>query len=374
MADPLLVLVDDGLVDGGGQLGLGRYLRQPSGRRRQLLLLAPNRVADAAADGDVPAVVLQPGRTRRHLPLAWLGLVRRHLRRADDVVVANSLLAAIVLAATPKRGRRFVYYMREDFADGWITGVRHWIVRRLTFPRFDGYLANSAWTGSTLPPGRRGRRHVEVAHPLCGIDAAEPPSRVEPADGSAAAPAGELRVLSLSRIARWKGIDLVVDAAVEVATRGTAVRLTVAGSVAAGDDDYAADLRRHANPPGLRVDFVGHVADVDALLAEHDVLVVASRHPEPFGQVVIQALAAGLAVVASDQGGPVDVLAGEPLGRLVTPDDAHAIADALDRLAAEPPTPDVRQETALRTRRDHRDSVLARRFEQAVTASLRPGT
>jgi glycosyltransferase involved in cell wall biosynthesis len=254
--------------------------------------------------------------------------------------------------------------MREDFSPGWITGVKYHVVRRLVFPRFDGFLANSSWTGSTLPPLRRPRR-VEIAVPLCGVDAADPPQPPRPAPA--------LRVLSLSRIAMWKGIDLVLDAAITLARTGTAVELTLAGAVAPDAVNYDRALRARELPPGLQVRFTGHVDDVEALLASHDVLVVASRHPEPFGQVVIQALAWGLSVVASRQGGPVDVLADEPLGHLVTPDDAAAIAAALARIAADPPSGPARLETARRARRHYRDPTLAAAFERAVEASLGPG-
>jgi glycosyltransferase involved in cell wall biosynthesis len=364
VAEPELVLVDDGLTYGGGQLGLGRYLRQRSARSRRLVLLAPNQVALDAAAAGVPTDVLQFGGTRHDLPRAWLQLLRRHLRRGTEVVIANSLLAGIVVAATPKRGRRFVYYMREDFSPGWITGGKYHVVRRLVFPRFDGFVANSSWTGSTLPPLRRPRR-VELAVPLCGVDAADPPPPPPPAPA--------LRVLSLSRITAWKGVDLVMDAAIALADTDTAVELTLAGAVAPDAVEYDRALRTRDLPPGLHVTFAGHVDDVDPLLASHDVLVVASRHPEPFGQVVIQGLAWGLSVVASRHGGPVDVLADEPLGHLVTPDDASAIAEALARIAVDPPSRRARLETARRARLNYRDPILAAAFERAVEASLGPG-
>ena len=57
---------------------------------------------------------------------------------------------------------------------------------------------------------------------------------------------------------------------------------------------------------------LGHVDDVVTLLEDHDVLVHCSTVPEPFGQVIVQGLAAGIPVVATDAGGPREILEGAP--------------------------------------------------------------
>ena len=78
------------------------------------------------------------------------------------------------------------------------------------------------------------------------------------------------------------------------------------------------------------------VDDVEAELAAMDVLVHASVIPEPFGQVVVEGMAAGLPVVAPAAGGPAEVITHERDGLLYPAGDGPALADGLRRIAADP--------------------------------------
>jgi glycosyltransferase involved in cell wall biosynthesis len=80
------------------------------------------------------------------------------------------------------------------------------------------------------------------------------------------------------------------------------------------------------------VSFAGHVEDVQGLLAAHDVLACCSVRPEAFGQGVIQAMASGLAVLATDHGGPREIIEHGRTGILVPPNDPIALAEALEHL------------------------------------------
>jgi glycosyltransferase involved in cell wall biosynthesis len=78
-----------------------------------------------------------------------------------------------------------------------------------------------------------------------------------------------------------------------------------------------------------------HREDVAALLAAFDVLAFPSDH-EPFGMAVLEAMAAGCPVVASDSGGPREILEDGRGGVLVPTGDAPALASALLRVLADP--------------------------------------
>jgi glycosyltransferase involved in cell wall biosynthesis len=66
-----------------------------------------------------------------------------------------------------------------------------------------------------------------------------------------------------------------------------------------------------------------------------DISVHASIVPEPFGQVVVEAMAAGLPIVAADAGGPAEIVTHEVDGLLYPAGDIGALASLLRRLAAD---------------------------------------
>lgn len=130
-----------------------------------------------------------------------------------------------------------------------------------------------------------------------------------------------------------KGLDVLLDAA------EADPRLHVA---IAGAGPYEAELRRRAATPPLagRVTFHGHLAgdELAAFYAGIDVLAVPSVAApgwlEQFGRVAVEAMAAGVPVVASDSGALRDVVGGA--GVLVPPGDAAALASALAEVALDP--------------------------------------
>ncbi len=82
--------------------------------------------------------------------------------------------------------------------------------------------------------------------------------------------------------------------------------------------------------------FSGHAEDVPQRLAEADIFTLPSES-EAFPNAVLEAMAAGLPIVASAVGGIREVVHHERTGLLVPPRDPHALADAICRLIADPP-------------------------------------
>jgi glycosyltransferase involved in cell wall biosynthesis len=77
-------------------------------------------------------------------------------------------------------------------------------------------------------------------------------------------------------------------------------------------------------------------ADVAARLDAMDVAIHSSTNPEPFGRVLIEAMALARPLVAPREGGPLEIVVDGETGILVAPRDAAALAGALDRLVADP--------------------------------------
>ena len=142
--------------------------------------------------------------------------------------------------------------------------------------------------------------------------------------------------LAVGRVAPNKALEHTI-AALAAARQGGAsdASLRIVGKPAT--EAYQRALRRYVADLGLddAVSFTGYATDAEVAAAytEADVLVVTSEH-EGFGVPVVEAMAAGLPVVAYDQGAVPEVLG--DAGVLVASRDPYALADAIGRVLADP--------------------------------------
>lgn len=137
----------------------------------------------------------------------------------------------------------------------------------------------------------------------------------------------ELRVVFAGRHVAVKGLDILLRAWAGM-TRPDAARL-----VLAGDGPERAALMQQATALGVAdsIEFPGTVSDVPALLASASIYVQAS-HREGLPNSVLEAMAAGLPVVATRIGGHEDIITDGETGVLVEPADPQALAAALQSL------------------------------------------
>lgn len=284
--------------------------------------------------------------TRFTAALAWR---LRQLR--PDLVHANSLKAAVIGGfAARLTGTPLVWHLRDRITTDELPRptVRavHFALRHLA----TGVVANSATTlasvASALP---------DTMPRLVLPDPYSPPPLNGARAGAGAAggssvptPSGHtaVRVVLLGRLAPWKGQDVFLRALAATRTAGAEADATcpplhgaLAGAALFGEDAWVDEIHHLAadlglDEPALR--WLGHVDDVPALLAATDIVVHASTTPEPFGQVVVEAMAAGVAVVATATGGPAELITDGVDGVLVAPGDHEALAAALLSLAADP--------------------------------------
>jgi glycosyltransferase involved in cell wall biosynthesis len=151
-------------------------------------------------------------------------------------------------------------------------------------------------------------------------------------------PAGAPVTGIVGHLQEWKGQHLVLEAVARARRRFPELRCLVVGGVHRRGAEYAARLRERISAP----DLVGHVIltgardDVAACLDAMDVVVHASVVAEPFGRVLIEAMALGRAVIAPREGGPLAIVRDGETGLLVPPRDPAALGDALTSLLADP--------------------------------------
>ena len=149
-------------------------------------------------------------------------------------------------------------------------------------------------------------------------------------------PGRPLRLLSIGRLTPWKGQDVAVQAAVSLARQGHPIELRVVGrALTEGDHEFERRLLDLSGPcTAVRID--GEVGDVRPLYQWADVLLHTAVEPEPFGRVIVEAMAGGCAIVASDQGGPREIIHHNVDGCLIQPGDPALLSSTIQDLLMNP--------------------------------------
>jgi len=158
-----------------------------------------------------------------------------------------------------------------------------------------------------------------------------------------------------------KGMDVFAAAAARLSAEFPDLRFTVAG-----EGELRPELERQVAALGLsqRFQMPGAQADVPGFLAGLDIAILSSRS-EGLSNALLEYMAAGRAIVATDVGGNPRLIEHGVHGLLVPPDDAQALAVAVARLLREPELA-LRLSRAARRRveEEHSREAMVRRFEQ----------
>lgn len=238
--------------------------------------------------------------------------LRPHVRDPDSAVIVNSMFALPALRlAHPRDG---VAWLVHDT----MTSTKQRAVTRLARPVVRLAVAVSE---ATAVPLRAAGFPVAVAHngvrwPVPQMDV---PLHAPPVIGM------------LALLTPWKGHSVLLEAAATL----PGVEIEFAGGSFPGDDAYVADLRARADQPDLvgRVRFLGH-QDPETAMRRWDALVSASVSPEAGPLNVLEAMSYGLPVIGTAHGGTVEFLC-DGAGLLVPPDDADALAKAIEQVLSD---------------------------------------
>jgi len=142
----------------------------------------------------------------------------------------------------------------------------------------------------------------------------------------------------LGMLLPWKGHGVFLHAAKRVFERVPKARAFVIGAAPHRTKDYEEEVRALAQELGIadRVVFTGFRPNVADMLELLDVVVHASIAPEPFGRVITEAMAMRRPVIASDAGGPTEIIEDGRTGLLFPSGDAEALADRVVMLLEDP--------------------------------------
>jgi glycosyltransferase involved in cell wall biosynthesis len=169
--------------------------------------------------------------------------------------------------------------------------------------------------------------------------------------------------------APWKGQDVFLRAAKMVIERAARTRFVLVGDDiydTAGHGGRRTQLEQLARELGIAeaVRFTGFLDEgIAAAYAGLDVMVHASTAPEPFGRTLIEAMAAGTAVIAANDGGVPEIIENEKHGLLTAPGNADALAAALLRLLSD-------RELRLRLSDQGRERVRSEFSEKAIGGKM----
>lgn len=147
----------------------------------------------------------------------------------------------------------------------------------------------------------------------------------------------ELLIGVVSRLDLGKGVLQVVYVGERLRELGIPFKIVIVGSETAGEGGAKAKLEQEIATRGLQkqVLLIGHRSDIETIIASLDVLLMPSPF-ETFGRVLIEAMASGVAVVASAGGGVPNIVESGKNGLLVTPLSVEEMAQAIALCYHEP--------------------------------------
>jgi mannosyltransferase len=248
---------------------------------------------------------------RRRAPLIW------HARRNDEMI-AGVLLRALGWPL------KLVFTSAAQWHHTWLT---RWLISQM-----DAVIATSALSASFLK-----REATVVMH---GVDT----ERYAPPEDRAAAFAesglpGCYAIGCFGRVRAQKGSDVFVDAMCRLLPRYPDFTAVIVGAVVPEQQGFADELKRRIVAAGLqsRIVITGEL-DIDEVQRWYQRLTIyafTSRN-EGFGLTLIEAMAAGAALVASRAGAAEFVIEDGVTGVLIPPGDVDALVAALEPLMRDP--------------------------------------
>lgn len=277
--------------------------------------------------------LLDAGRLRD--PLAAMRTARaidRVILRERPQLLFGNMPKAHLYAALPARARR----VPAIWFQATIPEPPGWMDRVASALPASAVLAPSthaARAQAAIVP----RRLVRVLHPGIDLSRHTTAGSREVRNGLGLA-ADSLLVGLVGRLQPWKGQrEFLRAAALVLASHPSTHFAVIGGAILGREGDYPAELGRLARQLGIahRVTFTGHTREIPSWMRSLDVVVNASS-PEPFGLVIIEAMAASRPVVAiGGGGGPADIIVDGATGVLASDCSPEQLAHGIGRLLSD---------------------------------------
>jgi len=267
---------------------------------------------------------------------AYARSLGRLLRQAQpDIVHSNGFKMHLLGAWTRPRRSALLWHIHD-----YVSSRR--LMRRLLWPfrrRCAAAIVNSDSVGKDLERALPGVRAVRIYNAV-DIQRFSPGGAsidLDAAAGLAPASPGTVRVGLIATFALWKGHEVFLEALARIPADVPLRGYIIGGPIYQTDGSQwsVEELQRKAKGLKLegRVGFTGFLEDNAAAIRSLDVVVHASTKPEPFGMVIIEGMACGKAVIASQAGGAAELIADGSNALAHGPGDAAALARQIERLS-----------------------------------------
>ena len=242
-----------------------------------------------------------------------------------------------------------------------------WMERLVTLMPARGVLACSE-AAASVQRQRWPARPTRTVHPCIELDRFDPATLPAPAEArrSLGLPTEGPLVGIVGRLQRWKGIHVFLESMPLIRAAHPEAHGVVVGGQHALEPDYSdyVEYLAQREETASRVTLAGFQENVPLWMQAMDVVVHASDH-EPFGMVIVEAMALGKPVVAGASGGPPEIITAGKDGLLAPYGDAEALARQVLRFLDHP---DLRRSVGKTARRRAQDFSPARYAEHFVAA------
>jgi glycosyltransferase involved in cell wall biosynthesis len=258
-------------------------------------------------------------------------------KHAPDVIHSNGLKTHILAAAATPPRTPVIWHVHDYVSPRPLMSL----LMRVQAGHCKAAIANSNSVASDLKHVCGVKLKITTVYNALDLARFNPEGPVLDLDRACALPPardGVIRVGLVATAARWKGHDVFLRALAMLPDqryRGYIIGGPIYGT--RGSEYTLAELRSMARALGIedRIGFTGFVDQPAAAMRALDIVVHASTRPEPFGLVVVEAMACGRPVVVSRSGGVAELVRDNENALSFRPGDAATMSACIERLAAD---------------------------------------
>ena len=253
-----------------------------------------------------------------------------------DLVYTHTLAALIGILFAKKRNIKHLWHVQEIIAKPKVFNFLFKKILTLDCNHkvvYDSIATMNFWIENNLKLTKKSEavwNGIETKNSKCFTDA----ELNEVRENYFFATNNEIVIALVGRINSWKGQQLLLQSFKTVIEKHKNIKLVYLGSAPPNQLIFETELRNKIKEYNLEsnVILIPFQKEIEKFWNSIDIAVVPSTEPEPFGMVVIEAMLAKKPVIASNHGGPTEIVVENETGILFEPNNHNSLSDALEKL------------------------------------------